>query len=714
VDRSDQRGRGINTSRRLSQSQRAAYAAALREGTYLYRTIFERTSVGQLVIDVPSFRIDVVNRAFCSMVGFSLDDLVGSDMARVFPPGLSPADDIVERLNDGAIEGFVAQRPLQRKDGTIFPALVTSAVVRDDAGRPTQLLDNVQDLTRQRASDDVQHRSQAFIDGAIAALPMTFTAFDADLRFTYVAGGLSRSGTIPEDLLGRHVSEFTTHRPTLVALRDALRGVESTTRTQVNGQTYLSLHGPIRNDATTVIGVISVSTNVSAEVSAEAARGQAEELRLFIAQHDPLTGLPGRSALVEHLNALASTKKGPGALLLINLDEFKLINEGMGHTAGDAVLLEVASRLSKAFPGEMISRNGGDEFAVVLASESVPADATVAAERIRTALGADMEMDGRLLRVTAGVGVAIKQTRGPSSTLIGRADWALSRAKDAGVDQCRVYDRDMRLQAETRLVIQGGLRVALAAGQLSVAYQPIVNLSRRRTVGSEALLRWTHPVRGAISPADFIPIAEQSGLIIQIGQWVMSTACGDARTLERDHGIQLSVNISVRQLMGGAFAEWLEGVLMQTTLPPTALTVEVTETALMDDVLQVRQAFQRLRTIGVKVALDDFGTGYSSLARLSSVPVDVIKLDRAFVTGIDKRIEARRMASAILGLSSALGATMVAEGVEIEAEAAILMELGYMYGQGFLFARPMSIDDLTARVGLETTNEPAATRPQKP
>jgi len=700
-------GAVTNMVRKLNANRLAAHAAALQEGKLLYATIFERSSVGQLVVDVPSFRIDVVNRAFCAMTGFGIDELVGRDIAVVFPPGQSPADDILERLSDGTTEGYVVHRFLQRRDGTIVPALVTTAVVRDDDGRVVRLLDNIQDQTRQRDSDNLERRSQALIDGAIAALPMTFTAFDTHLRFTYVAGGLAQSGAAPDEFVGRHASEFTTHRPTLIALRKALLGYESTTRTLVNGQTYMSLHGPIRDDATTVIGVISVSTNVTAEVSAEAARRQAEELRLFIAQHDPLTGLPGRSALIEHLNALASTAKGPGALVLLDLDEFKLINEGMGHPAGDAVLLEVASRLAKAFPGEMVSRNGGDEFAVLLPAGSIPADAAAAAELIRTAIGADMEVDGRLLKVTAGVGVAIQLTHGPSSTLIGNADWALSRAKHAGLDECRVYDGEMRLEAENRLLVQGGLRVALMTGQLSVAYQPIVNLSRRLTVGSEALLRWTHPLRGAIAPAEFIPIAEQSGLIIQIGRWVMTTACRDARALERDHGLQLSVNISVRQLMGGMFAEWLEDVLAQTMLPPTALTVEVTETALMDDVPQVRQAFERLRSVGVKVALDDFGTGYSSLARLSRVPVDVIKLDRAFVTGIDQRVEARHMASAILGLSTAIGATMIAEGIETEAEAATLRELGCLFGQGFLFAPAMSIHDLTARVSLEATSGPA-------
>ena len=257
-------------------------------------------------------------------------------------------------------------------------------------------------------------------------------------------------------------------------------------------------------------------------------------------------------------------------------------------------------------------------------------------------------------------------------------------------------------------MIRNGLRAALSAGQLRIAYQPIVDLSNRRIVGSEALLRWTHPERGAISPEEFIPIAEQSGLIVPVGQWVMNTACENVLSLQRDHGTYIAVNVSVRQLVGGGFADWVEEVLERTGLPPCALTVEVTESALMDNVGVIRTAFDRLRSWGVRVAIDDFGTGYSSLARLQHLPVDVIKLDRAFVTHADVRAEARGMASAILQLSAAIGASIVAEGVETEAEAATLLDLGYTLGQGYLFARPMPIEDLTVRLCAEATRAPGA------
>ena len=692
---------------RLTASRVAAHAAALQEGLRLYQAMFERSALGQLIVDFPTFRIDVVNRSFCAMTGFKVDELVGSDYSFVYPAGQSPAADILERLADGTADSYTAQRFLRRRDGTILQALATVAVLRDEDGEPDQLLIHLQDQSQQRVAEQAQRRSQALIDGAIATLPMTFSAFDTNLRFTYVAGGMERVGASAVDFLGKRAAEVTQHRPTLQALRAALSGTESTIRTVVNGQTYLSLCGPMRDDRDVIVGVVSVATNVTAEVAAETVRRQAEELRLYVAQHDALTGLPGRSALVERLNTLANSDRGPSALLLMNLDEFTLINEGLGYEVGDAVLLEVASRLSAAFPGLMVARNGGDEFAVVVASDTDRDGAIAAAEVVRASLDTDLTIDGRALRVSAGIGVAIRDSRGSSSTLIGNASSALSQAKEAGNGQYRLYDAAMRRMVESRLAIQSGLRTALRDDALWVAYQPIVNLIGRQILGSEALLRWTHPVRGSIPPMTFIPIAEQSGLILAIGAWVMKRACRDTQLLQGCPDMEVAVNVSIRQLAEGRFAEWLAELIDVTELPASRLTVEVTETVLMDEVGPIRKAFDKVRHLGVKVAIDDFGTGYSSLARLQRLPVDIIKLDRAFVTDIDTRREARDMATAILHLSSAVGADMIAEGVETEAEAATLIDLGYSVAQGYLFAQPMPIEDLAL---LLRTGEPLPRR----
>jgi diguanylate cyclase (GGDEF)-like protein len=461
---------------------------------------------------------------------------------------------------------------------------------------------------------------------------------------------------------GNHISDLTDNPETIRALEHALAGSESTSRTMLDGMTYLTLNAPMRDAAGAIVGVISVSTDISAEVHAEANRRHAEELRLFAARHDSLTGLPGRSALIEHLTVLASSDEGAGALLLVDLDEFYLINDSLGYTVGDAVLIEVASRIADAFPGLMVARQAGDEFAVVAPHVVDGAEAIDAAERVRAALDRDLEVGHHIVRVTASVGIAIEQAQGSPSTLMRKADLAMTRAKHAGRDQHCLYDADMRQRVHDQLRVQDGLRLALGAGQLSIAYQPIVALSSRRTIGAEALLRWTHPKRGPVPPVEFIPIAEKSGLIVPIGRWVMVTACDDVLSLERSHGIYVSVNVSMRQLVDSGFAEWVEDVLERTGLPSTALTVEVTESALMDDVCSIRTAFDRLRSQGVRIAIDDFGIGYSSLARLQDLPVDVIKLDRAFVADINMRPEARVMAAAILQLSTAIGAGSVAEG----------------------------------------------------
>jgi diguanylate cyclase (GGDEF)-like protein len=421
---------------------------------------------------------------------------------------------------------------------------------------------------------------------------------------------------------------------------------------------------------------------------------------VFAVRHDGLTGLLGRSGLVEHLNDLLTAGQSTGALLLLDLDDFNLINDSLGHEVGDAVLLEVASRLSRAFPGEVIAKYGGDEFAVVAPSVTDHAEAAAAARKIFEMLDADVAVHGHALRVTASLGIALqKGVRGVSaSTLIRNADSALSHAKSAGPAQYRLYDSVMRREVREQLEIQDGLRKAMDAGQLHIAYQPIVHLDNRQIIGAEALLRWTHPEKGNIPPVDFIHVAEKSGLIVPIGQWVMRSACETMAPLHNECDVYIAVNVSVRQLVGDLFAAWVEDVLARTRLAPCALVVEVTETALMDDIGLVRSAFHRLRAQGVQVAIDDFGTGYSSLARLQRLPVDVIKLDRAFVTDVDSRPEARAMAAAILQVSGAIGARIVAEGIETEAEAATLLDLGYTTAQGYLFGRPMPIEDFRAQL----------------
>ena len=689
-----------STRTRLARRLDAAREAGRQEGLRLYRSMFERGSLGQLIVDFTEFRIHVANQALCTMTGYSADELVGAPVAKIFPADQNPTPDAIARLAGGHVDGYSVERVLQHKDGHIFPILSTVSAVRDEAGAPVQALVLMQDLTQQHQVKAAQARSQAVIDAAVAALPVVFTTYDTSLRLTFAAGERELAGIRLKDYVGKHVSEIVTDASGLLALEQALAGLESTSRALFNGSTYLTLNAPMRDDAGAIVGVIAVSSNITAEVSAEEERRRADELRLFAVRHDGLTGLLGRSGLVEHLNDLAAAGQLTGALLLLDLDDFSLINDSLGHEVGDAVLREIAARISTIFPESVVARYGADEFAVVAPSVNNRLEAADAATRIFATLEDDVQVHGHPLRVTASLGIGLQKMprRHSAPTLIRNAASALTRARSAGSGQYRLYDAAMRRQVRHQLEIQDGLRRAMSAGQLHIAYQPIVNLFDQRVIGAEALLRWRHPEQGSIPPSDFIPIAEKSGLIVPIGQWVMSTACSNVVTLQSHYGVYIAVNVSVRQLAGDLFAEWVEDVLRRTGLSPNALVVEVTESALMDDIGLVRRAFERLRSQGVKVAIDDFGTGYSSLARLQRIPVDVIKLDRAFVTDVDKRAPARSMAAAILQVSAAIGAQIVAEGIETDAEAATLAELGYTIGQGYLFGKPMPIEELQAHL----------------
>ncbi len=422
-------------------------------------------------------------------------------------------------------------------------------------------------------------------------------------------------------------------------------------------------------------------------------RKRMEELLVHQATHDHLTGLANRTLLRDRLRAaLATMGKGrdhePPAVLYIDLDGFKYVNDSLGHDAGDELLCEVARRMTSALrPGDTVARLGGDEFAVLL---DRCIDATAAAERVRASLADPVVLANGPISLSASIGIA---RGGPTSTpasMLREADTAMYRAKSAGRGRWMEYEPAMRDAAVRRLQLENELRVALRCGQLRLEYQPVVGVEDQAVVGFEALLRWRHPELGEVGPDEFVPIAEEIGIIDEIGRWVLLEACGQAATWRSRFGdhVSMAVNVSGRQLESGCLDADVQHALVVSGLDADALVVEVTETALISDDVTALDAVHQLRALGVGLAVDDFGTGYSSLSHLQQYPVDLLKIDRSFVAEVAAHDDGPDLVRGLVDLARVLGLRTIAEGVETPEQLARLRELGCDMAQGYMFARP--------------------------
>ena len=415
-----------------------------------------------------------------------------------------------------------------------------------------------------------------------------------------------------------------------------------------------------------------------------------EQLRLQ-ALFDPLTGLANRALFHEQLEHAVSirTENEPGtAVVFIDLDEFKQINDQYGHSVGDEVLAILGARLKTVIrAGDSVARLGGDEFAVLLTSVREPAEAAIVAERLLEQITAPIDVAGRHLSLTASIGIALGSS---GAELLKQADAAMYRAKSNGDAAYAFYDDELDQTALNRFKRIAEMREAIAEDQFTLAYQPVVNLDPFEVVGLEALLRWQHPMLGEVAPLDFIPLAEESGLIVQIGRWVLLEACFYASRLREVLGrdLEIAVNVSARQLQHPEFLEHVDNALRRAALPPHLLTLELTESVLVASGERAEHQLAMLKDRGVKLALDDFGTGYASLAYLQRLPVDIVKIDRSFTAKIDTGAADLALLEGIVGLGKALGLQLVAEGIERVAQQGIVRELGCHGAQGFHFGRP--------------------------
>ncbi|MFV2039077.1 MAG: putative bifunctional diguanylate cyclase/phosphodiesterase [Acidimicrobiales bacterium] len=424
--------------------------------------------------------------------------------------------------------------------------------------------------------------------------------------------------------------------------------------------------------------------------------------------HDGLTGLSNRQHLLTELNTILPELAAggrAGALLVVDIDEFRTVTNSLGHQAGDRVLVAFAYRLLRSFePGTILARVGGDEFAIFCPGQD---DAEALAQVMVAATAAPFFINGSEVHLSVVTGIAISSPDNPApdgEALLREADAASYRAKERGRGSFEVFEQQLHTDAVDRLGVVEGLRKALRNNELRVLYQPKISLATGRIVGAEALMRWQTPTGELRGPAEFMDVAEDTGLIIPMGRWILQQVCGSAVELQRVNPIgdfELSINLSVRQLADAAFASHVEAALANSGIDPRLIELEITESALMDDVGASAELLTRLKALGTRIAVDDFGTGYSSLQYLQRLPVDVLKVDQTFVAGIEQNEGDRAIVTAVIHLAKALRLTSVAEGVETAGQLACLRDLGCDQAQGYHFAAPVTVEALAELVATE-------------
>jgi diguanylate cyclase (GGDEF)-like protein/PAS domain S-box-containing protein len=671
---------------------------AVRESERLFRSLARSSPVGIFQQDASGACI-YVNERWQEITGLAFEEALGDGWRRVMHP-----EDLAIFEGDGAGE-FGKPRVLRvvRPDGEQRWVSVRTAPLVADDGRHEGRVGTIADITdRIEAERDSKRLTEVF-----EATEDLVVIADPEGRLLHLNRSARRffglpDGAPPEQIdLVRHLPPEDLSR--LAAEIEEALGSGNTWRGEL---TLVDAHGtavPHLAQVLVHLGEDGGPEYYSAVLHDIRERKAFEHRLAHQATHDPLTGLPNRTLLLDRLEmALARARRHHRriAVLFLDLDHFKVVNDSLGHGLGDRLLVAIAGRLRATLrPDDTVARFGGDEFVVLCEDLAGRADAVAVAERLLAELAGPFTVDGAEVFVGASVGIAFPDhPDADPETLIRDADAAMYQAKDRGRGRWVVFDNAMRASAVDRLDIGNALRRALERRELRVHYQPVVDLGAGRVAGVEALVRWEHPERGLLLPGEFIAVAEETGLIVPIGAWVLDQAC---RQIQRWHAdrpgrppLRVAVNLSGRQLGHPGLVEDVSAALADTGIDPALVELEITESVLMDDVETSEETLRRLKALGVRIVVDDFGTGYSSLSYLRRFPVDQLKVDRSFVAGLGTDPGDSAIVAAIVTLAHTLGLTAVAEGVETAAQLAELRRLGCARAQGYLFARPSTGHDI--------------------
>jgi diguanylate cyclase (GGDEF)-like protein/PAS domain S-box-containing protein len=655
----------------------------------------------------PAGTLVAASRAAAQAVGRTPEELEGAAFTTLYHPE-DRASACAAHAEALAAPGTDVRRTLRRvrADGTLLRVDETLRAIQGTGG--TIVLIHTQNDTGRSAnggSGVIEERYALALEGSGEGLwdwDVAARRLSPSPRMMALLGyAEGEVGDDPSEWLARIHPEDVEHvRTVLGALRSGERPyVESVHRMRHRDGSWRWAH--VR--AVAVMGQDGVAVRVAGSLSDVTDRKVAEELLLHNALHDALTGLPNRTLLLDRVGLALRRGARVGrtcAVVCVGLDGFKVVNDSLGHAMGDLLLGEVARRLENAMrSADTVARLGSDVFVVLVDELRDPAEARIVADRVHEALAAPFHLQGRAVFATASIGIGGGGDDAVAEVLVRDAETAMHRAKKRGRAGTEMFDATMQATALQRLHLETDLRGAVEREEFELAYQPVVSLADGRIAGFEALARWRHPERGLLPPSEFISAAEDTGLIVPIGRWVLREACRQMREWNRRYGAALSVNVNLspRQFADPALAADVAAALRETELPAAFLKLEITENLLMGDAGGAAATLEELKTLGVDLCIDDFGTGYSSLSYLHRFPIDTLKVDRSFIARLGDG-QTEQIVRTILVLAQTLGMRAVAEGVETVEQADSLRGMGCEYAQGFRFSHPVAGDAAGAMI----------------
>jgi diguanylate cyclase (GGDEF)-like protein/PAS domain S-box-containing protein len=663
-----------------------------------YRNLFKLANDAIIIFEPEGEIILDVNDYACKMYGYAREELVGSSLKNISADVERGEQRLAGLLGHEAVDSFESVH--FQKDGTRINVLVSPSIIELE-GKPAVMSIN-RDVTLRIKADTALRESEYKLRTLIENMSEGLLHLDEDdcIIFTNTRF-CEMTGYREEELAGRNASALLldeegrklVEKANLRRRQGISENYELPLRT-AQGKMIWSLVGvvPTFDEDGKIVGSMSVHTDITE-------RKRAEEQLVHNAMHDALTGLPNRALFLEHLRRAmghSPLRKKTFAVLFLDFDGFKLINDSLGHLEGDMLLKLIARRLESLLRGDdVVARLGGDEFTILLDELTGSKDVLFVVERIKDIFREPFNLGGREVFISASIGIALRDAKYKTpEDMLRDADIAMYRAKSSGKGRHEIFNRAMREEVSNRLRLETELRLALERGEFSVFYQPIMQIANHQLIGFEALVRWFHPLRGQVMPGEFIPIAEEIGLIIPLGEWILRESCRQVREWQRRFPAQsdltISVNLSCKQFMQLDLADRVAEILRETELEARFLRLEVTESHVMENSQMAITIMNRLRALGIQLSMDDFGTGYSSLSYLQRLPINYLKIDRSFINVMNSNHENGEIVRAIVMLAKNLNMQVVAEGIETEEQAMQLINLDCPFGQGFFYSKPTS------------------------